>query len=166
METVPLNELTIPCPEGFHVMDEEERRGLRFADEGPAVCLSDPGRHMVVCAAAKKIGGLASFLLDDAGLVKNMETGILKAMKPFSCHYGGPVKRTAGGREAKGFCCTYTAQGTAMYGESLLLRSGRTLYYFHLYARQQLKEESLPVWEGLLGGTQGLDRDAGRGTWN
>ena len=37
-----------------------------------------------------------------------------------------------------------------MYGETLTLRDGRVWYYFHLYARQALKEESLPVWEDFL----------------
>ena len=37
-----------------------------------------------------------------------------------------------------------------MYGESYALKDGRTLYYFHLYARQELKEESLPLWRQLL----------------
>ena len=37
-----------------------------------------------------------------------------------------------------------------MMGESYVLKSGKTLYYFHLYAREALEEESLACWETML----------------
>ena len=37
-----------------------------------------------------------------------------------------------------------------MYGESFALKVGKMLYYFHLYARKELLDKSLPVWEEIL----------------
>ena len=37
-----------------------------------------------------------------------------------------------------------------MTGESFVFKSGRTFYYFHLYARTALLEKALPVWEEML----------------
>ena len=127
---------------------------MRFTEEGQGECLSDPERHMIVSAAWKKIGGFSALLLNDKDLTKQMERNIGSSMRVFGYRAGGAVKRTVGGRQAEGFCYTYIAQDTAMYGESLVLRSGKTLYYFHLYAREALKEDSLPVWEALLAGTE------------
>ncbi len=49
--------LALPLPEGFHVMDEEERSRLRFLEAGECVCLSDPERHLVVTVGWKPLDG-------------------------------------------------------------------------------------------------------------
>ena len=155
MELVPLNnELSIQRLEGFRVLDEEERGRLNFMKEGPGICLSDPERHILVSVAYKKIGGFSNLLLNEKDLVKNMEAGIAKAMRPFDFQKAGAVQRTVGGRAAEGFSYTYMAQSVAMYAEALLVRSGKTIFYLYLYAREELKQESIPVWEELLAGAE------------
>lgn len=158
MNTMALNELKIPCPDGFHALDDEARSRMHFAEEGPGVCLSDPERHMLISVAYKRISGLSAVLLKDRDVAKNMDGSVKKAMQPFGYKADGSVKRMVGGNATEGFCYTYTAQSIAMYGESLVLRysgkSGKSLYYFHLYAREELKAESIPVWEELLSGAE------------
>ena len=63
---------------------------------------------------------------------------------------GGLLRRDVGGRTLDGFSYTYTANDIPMYGETLTVRIGRIIYYFHVYARQALKEESIPIWEDFL----------------
>ena len=154
METITVNELVIPCPEGFHVLDEKERSRLNFTEGGAGECMSDPQRHIFVSAGWKKIGLFSSLLLKDQDIINSMKASIGKSMSQFGFQEGGSIKRTVGGREAEGFCYTYTTQGVAMYGETLVMKAGKTLYNFHFYAREQLKAESIPVWENLLKGVR------------
>ena len=144
------SELKMYCPDGFHVLDAEERRRIRFSEEGPGYCLSDPERHILVSVAWKKINWFSALVLSSHDLVKKSEAAVSQSMQPFGYESGGKVSRTVAGKECAGFCYTYTAQDTVMYGESLVLRHGRTVYYFHLYARDSLREESLPVWKDFL----------------
>ena len=151
MEYITMNDvLKLSCPDGFHVLDKEEMAKLRFNEEGSGVCLSDPERHMIVSAAYKQIGGFSSFLLNDKDLLKNLETAMRKAQKPFGYNAAGDVTRSVGGRIAKGIAYTYTAQEIPMYSESLLIREGKTVYYFHVYSREALKEGNMSVWDELL----------------
>ena len=52
--------LTISCPEGFHVMDEEERSRLNFYGEGECECLSDPDRHIIISIGWARLNGLGA----------------------------------------------------------------------------------------------------------
>lgn len=152
--TLLLNsELRLHCPDGFSILDAEERESICFTEQGPGICLSDPERHILVSVAWKKINGFSALILSNRDLVKQMEAVARQSMRPFGYDSGGKVTRTIAGKECGGFCYTYTAQSTDMYGESLLLRCGKTIYYFHLYARESLKEESLPIWKDLLAAT-------------
>ena len=151
MDPIVLNDITISYPAGFHVLDDAERGRLHFIEVGDGVCLSDPERHMLISIAYKKVGGLTSVLLKGRDLAKAMETAVRKSMQPFEYQSVGSIKRMVGSCESEGFCYTYTAQNIPMYGESLVLRSGKAAYYFHLYARDGLRAESIPVWEELLG---------------
>lgn len=150
MDPIALKDIMIPCPDGFHVLDTEERSRIHFTEDGEGVCLSDSERHMLIYIAYKKIGGLTAMLLKSRDLAKNMETSVRKSMQPFGYKSGGSIRRMVGSCESEGFCYTYTAQDIPMYGESLVLRSGKAAYYFHLYAREKMQAESIPVWEELL----------------
>ena len=147
-------ELKLPCPEGFHVMDEAERARLHFLEKGEGVCLSDPERHMLVSAAWTRFTGLSALLLRGGDVARKNEADVRKALQGLGYRSGGFLQRSVGGTLADGFCYAYTAQDIPMYGESFALKSVKTLYYFHLYAREALKEESLPVWEALLSGAE------------
>ena len=77
MEDVLLNNsLKLPCPEGFHVMDDEERSELNIMGNGPGVCLSNPERHIIVSIGWQQVGGLTSLLLKsgDIRLTQGEET--------------------------------------------------------------------------------------------
>lgn len=41
-----------------------------------------------------------------------------------------------------------------MVAESYVLKIDKVLYYFHFYARRELKSESLPVWKEMLDNVQ------------
>lgn len=145
------NELNLTVPAGFHVMTEAERGKLQMPYVGQWVGLSDPERHIIVTAGWKQAGGLAMRLLSGRDLAKNMEKNISKPLQPLGYKPAGSRERTIAGTPAQGFGYSYTAQETPMYGESYAMKRGQTVYYFHFYARAALREESLPVWEELLG---------------
>lgn len=150
MNEITLNDrLKLIYPEGFRPLSEEERGRLRMLEEGPGLSLSDPQRHMLVSLGWTRLNPLSRLFKADE-LAKNMESRVSRAMSPYGYRRESFGSRSVGGREAAGFRYSYTAESVPMYGESYALKDGRTLYYFHLYARQELKEESLPLWEQLL----------------
>ena len=140
----------LTCPEGFRRMTEEETRGLTTLGEGPWIGLSDPERHMIVTVGWKRLGPIVSRILTGADLAKNAEKRIAASMKPYGFKRTEGVTRTVAGERAHGFRCTYEAQGVAMGAESCVMKRGRDAVYFHVYFRDALREESLPVWEEIL----------------
>lgn len=150
------DELKLYCPEGFHFMDAEERARLRFTAEGNGLSLSDPERHMLVSVACTRFGGISALVLSDRTLAKRTEADIRKQMLPLGYLPEGFLQRRVGTKTAEGFGYTYAAQGVEMYGETCALKTRNTLYYFHLYARDALRAESLPVWEALLADAEWL----------
>ena len=148
--TILHDELKLFCPDGFHIMDQDERDRLHFLAEGSGVALSDPERHMLVSVAWTRFAGYTPLLLSNHALAKKTESDIRKGMQALGYRRESFLQRNVGGKSAEGFGYTYTAQGVAMYGESCTLKSRRALFYFHLYARDALREQSLPVWEALL----------------
>ncbi len=151
MEELLLNKtFTLPVYDGFHVMDEAERKEMTFLEEGPCVCLSDPAKHMIVTIGWKEIGGLASLLVNVKEIAAKAELAVSKAMAGFGYRSEGFLAREIAGRSAEGFGYAYEAEETAMIGQTYAAKAGKTVYYFNLYARESLKEESLRVWEDLL----------------
>jgi hypothetical protein len=41
-----------------------------------------------------------------------------------------------------------------MYSESFAVKKGKNVTYYHLYARSANKEESLKIWEEILGSAE------------
>ncbi len=117
---------------------------------GSWIGLSDPERHVLITLGWKQAGGLASALLTGRDLARNTEKNIRRSMKVFGYRADGFAERPVAGGAAHGFRYGYRAQDAEMYGESFILKSGKTIYYFHLYARAALKAASLPPWEALL----------------
>ena len=40
------NSLHLSFPDGFHVMDYDERKNLKMIEEGPGECLTNPEKHI------------------------------------------------------------------------------------------------------------------------
>ena len=151
MQKITLNgELVLTCPDGFHQLDEAERRSLNAMEGSQWIGLSDPERHIIVTAGWKDPGLLAKLLLNDRDLEKNMEKSIRRSLKPLGFQSDGPSERMIAGIPAQGFRYTYRVQDTQMAAESFVLRKGKTIYYFHGYVRAALREESFMLWHDLL----------------
>lgn len=149
--TLTLNgHLTLSWPDGFHVMDEAERKKLTFYGDGPSEAISDPDRHIIVCIGWKPLGGFTGMLLGTRDVARDMEKKLSRPMQAYGWRSGGALTKAVGGEKAEGFCCEYEAQGIGMYGESYTIKRGKTLYYLHFYARKALKSDSLEVWDAIL----------------
>lgn len=142
--------LKMDLPEGFHVMDAEERSQMNSMGDGPFECLTDPDRHITIAIGWKAAGGLAGMLLNAKDMARNMETQIRRPMKAFGYRPEGFTERVTAGLRTYGFRYTYTAQEIPMLGESLVFKVDKCFYYLHLYTRDGLREASLPVWESIL----------------
>ncbi len=68
----------------------------------------------------------------------------------FACRRSREVPQSRDGKEAKGFRYEYEAQGIGMTGDALAIKRDKTLYYLYIYARTELREESLALWEEIL----------------
>ena len=146
--------LILTDPDGFHVMNEEERGKLKILGEGQGEVLTDPDRHIILSVGWKPLPRLAGMLLSNKDLAKQMEAKIRKPMQAYGYRRTGFVSRSVGGEKAEGFTCEYESQGIGMFEESLVVKHGRNIYYLHFYARQEAKAESLPVWEEILSGAE------------
>lgn len=142
--------LTLSWPDGFHVMDEAERKKLTFYGDGPSEAISDPDRHITVSVGWKPLGGFAGMLLGARDVAKDMAKKLSRPMQAYGWRSGGALTKVVGGEKAEGFSYEYEAQGISMVGESYAIKRGKTLYYLHFYARKALKSESLEVWNAIL----------------
>lgn len=150
MEKITLNdELTLVPPAGFRRMTEAECSGMTVLEDGLWVGLRDEERRIVVTAGWKDVDGLTAILLKSRDLAKNMEKQVQKAMESMDYHLVDFADRTIAGMRASGFQYKYRAQETDMMGESYAVKRGRTVYYFHFYARSTLRQGHL-IWEEML----------------
>lgn len=136
------NELEIRVPDGFRAMREEELAKLKFYEEKPELCITDPDRHIIIAAAWKK-SGFAALLLSAKEVSKKMESAVAKAMQPYSYALETFLTEEIGGEKAEGFRYLYEAQDIRMIGESFSVKKGKVFYYIHCYLREELREESI-----------------------
>ena len=151
MEKITMNqELVLTLPDGFRVKSEEEVKAMNMIGGGSAVCAEDPDRHVLISLGWKTVGALVALLLSSASVAKTSEAQIARSMKPYGYRRVGFGKRSIGGLEADNFSFTYTAQEIAMAGESCVLKKDKTLYFFHIYGREENKAADLPMWESFI----------------
>ena len=155
------NELRLSVPEGFHVMDEEEKSRLRLLEEGPFVGLSDPERHILVTVGWKQLGGLLSALVSSGDVAKSMEKNVSRAMAQLGYRRTGFTKTQVAGAEAGGFRYEYRAQDVDMAAESVAVKIKKTVYYFHFYGRAAGKEENAVCRDAILSSVQRIKPSAG-----
>ncbi len=142
--------LSLSCPDGFHVMNEEERASLKLLGKGPGEVLADPERHILLSIGWKPIGGLTALLLSSKDAFRGMRPQLLKALKPFFCKETGRLSALIGGEKAEGLSYEYESGGIGMSGRSYVVKHGKAFYFLHFYVRTALQEESLPVCDGIL----------------
>ncbi|MBR3211751.1 MAG: hypothetical protein IKF70_01470 [Firmicutes bacterium] len=151
MEYVVINdELAFPIPDGFHIMDEEERSQLNMLGGAPGTCLSDPARHMIISIGWHKAGRLATMLLNTAEIAKTMEARIKEPMADFDYALLEFVATRIGGKQANGFDYVYETEGIPMFAESLVLKNKKNLYYLHFYCRRANKIDGVEAWSSIL----------------
>lgn len=144
------NELSLPVPDGFHVMTDEECKGMNIMGDGKWVGLSDPERHILVIAGWKQPPAFALMLLSEKDLAKNMEKQIGSALQPAGYASEGFTEKVIAGTKACGAQYRYTASGTEMVAASYSMKFRKKTYYFHFYGREALREESITVWNEML----------------
>ena len=144
------DELLLTVPDGFHELSDDERSKMNIPWAGQWVGISDPERHILVTAASKKAGLLAGLLLNARDLAGNAEKQIRGAMEAFGYRAEGPTSCLIAGEKACGFRYAYEAQGIAMCAETCVFKRRGKIFYFHLYAREELCGESFAVWEEIL----------------
>ena len=150
MEKVCINgRIELELPDGFHVLDETEKKDFELAAAGEYVAFSDPQGHILATVGCRNIG-IASFLIGTNDAARSAERQIGDAMQGFRYEFTGFVDRTIAGRPSRGFGYTYVSEGTEMSGETCVMKSGKFLYFFNIYYRRSLGENSLKVWKEIL----------------
>ena len=152
MDNILINgKLQMSLPDGFHVMDEEERSGLRVLMSGPFIAFTDPQRHIIATVGWKN-AGIASLILRTSDIASGSEKQIAKGMQKYAYVSEDFSERNVGGTGASGFGYRYTPdEGIGMYGETHVLKKGTTVYFFNVYVRDELRDQSLRVWNDILG---------------
>ena len=112
--TLTLNDrLTLSLSDGFHVMDEAERKKLTFYGDGPCEVIADPDQHIVVSIGWKPLGGVFGMLVN----AKDMEKKLVQPMRSYGWRAGGALTKVVNGERAESFSYEYEVQGIGMYGE-------------------------------------------------
>ena len=142
--------LSLGYPDGFHIMTGEELSKMNVYGGGTGEGLSDPDRHILITVGYKHAGALTGLLANAKDAAGSMEGRLKKLMQPYGYKKGGFCTKTVGNESAEGFSYEYEAQGIGMYGESYVIKRGKTFWYLHFYARTELKAESLKVWYDIL----------------
>ncbi len=144
------DELHMVYPDSFHVMDEKEKESLNTLTGDDFVGISDPEAHMMVTVGYKANTGFAAKLLSAKDIAKNMEKQISKPMMIYSYARGRFNEIQIGGIDASGFDYSYEVQGIVMFGESYVIKKDKTVYYFSMYSRDNMKTKNLSTWEDMI----------------
>ena len=154
MSEIRWNETYLVCiPEGFKEADEAMKQQMNTPWGAPQYLLQDADRHMIISLASKQTSGFTALLAGNVEeVVRNMEPKVAKAMKSFGYQQGSFLQKTVADTEAYGFSYEYTAQNIGMSSETYMMKNEKTYYYFHVYYRTELRDESLPVWNEILAG--------------
>lgn len=142
--------ITLQFDEGFHVMNEEEKRNLPSLGEGPSDALIDPQRHIIISLGWKKMPFLISLLFSAKDAMQAVKKSIRKPMKAFGYCNEKDLSRNIAGEAAEGFCYEYEAQGIGMFGETYVVKHENELFYLHFYTWAALREENLKIWNDML----------------
>ena len=149
-ETMKLNnELTVTCPDGFHVMDAEEKKKLN-AIGGIGEVITDPDRHIIISIGWKNVGGLISAMFNAKNASREVEKNYKSSMKAYGYRFGDHISRTIAGEKAEGFSFGYTAGEIEMYAESYAVKHNKEFYYIHYYSRTAVKEDNAAVLNEIL----------------
>ncbi len=147
---IKLNEeLTITYPDGFHVMNDEEKKKLN-AIGGIGEIITDPDKHIIISFGWKKVGGLISLLFSAENASREVEKNYQSTMKAYGYRSGDYFSRTIAGEEAEGFSFEYIAQEIEMYAESYVLKHNKGFYYIHYYSRTAVKADNATVLNDIL----------------
>ena len=138
------------CPEGFRLLTEQERARLRVAAAGDFLCMTSEEEHMTVSIGWKDIGAAANLILRVIPPVKSVEASVARSMDAYGFTLETYLSRQIGGQRAEGFRYAYTAEDTAMIGETYVVRQTRSLTFFHMYLRAANRENGLVRWNALL----------------
>ena len=141
--------MSIPLPEGFHVMDDEERNSISKGQKAPEWVMANEDKHFMFTVSWKEIPALASFLLGPKDVAKSMKKRYGEAAEGAGYTFGEIRNLTIGGQKAFGYPFSYEAEGVAMCGDSIVIKKGKTCYFCHTYYREAMKEESEKLLEEL-----------------
>ena len=142
--------LRLSFPDGFHVMDNDERQKLKMLVDGPGECLTDPDRHIIISIGWKELSLFPSLLVSSKDAADNSQKAISQAMQPYGYRFRETFAENIGGKSAPGFSYEYEAQGISMHGETCVIKHNKVLYYLHIYMRRELKGESTKIWKDIL----------------
>ena len=70
------NTLSLTFPDGFHVMNNDERKKLKMLADGPGECLTDPDRHIIISIGWKELGLFPALLVSVKDAADNSQKAI------------------------------------------------------------------------------------------
>lgn len=150
MEFIINKEMHLTCPEGFHVMTEEELDKLNFIAKGDCEVLSDPERRIMISVGWRSAKGISSLLLRPNDIIRNEAKTVAQANKNLNFRMGDYTESVVGGENANGFRYGYTTDEIDMAVETLVLKHNKKFYYIHFYSREDMMDENKPLWEKVL----------------
>ena len=127
-----------------------------MSEAGDSLYLTLEESRLIVSMGWKEVNALAGILLHVIPPVASMEAAVNQSMAGYGFRRETRLTRQIAGQKAEGFRYTYTAGDNFMVGESYVIRSGRSLTFFHVYLPDELREQGLARWNELLDAVQSL----------
>ncbi len=151
MEQIDLDgRVGLALPDGFHVMQEEERKNLRLIAEGEYKAFADPERHIISTVGWRDISFAAALLLSPSDAAQSAQRQIAHSMKDYGYALSGFLQKRICGKKTSGFIYTYKTGVTEMTGETYTLKNSKRIYFFNVYYRTFLSDESRKIWNDML----------------
>ena len=147
---------TLTCPEGFRPVTKEERDRFHMPESDDSLGLIREDDRIVASMGWKEVSAFAGVLLHIISPAASVEASVSRDMAGYGYRKEKSLSREIGDQKAEGFRYTYTAGDNFMVGESYVIRSGRSLTFFHVYLPDELREQGLARWNELLDAVEPL----------
>ena len=128
-------EMDIMCPDGFHVMDDQELYDA-YDRETPGVWgIWDKEAHVMITVVYNKANAFVGTIASARDTAKSLEKGMKKAMKAYDYERKEFFTREVAGLTAQCFRYGYTRNDIRYEGDTTVIKHRHTFYMIYFYQR-------------------------------
>lgn len=148
------NEIRLTLPDGFHLMDSEEKKRIyKNSAVIPEWVAYEPEHRMIFSASWKRMNTLLAALACSMDGAKGLEKRMRFALRDRNYRFGEYFKEKLGDKKVFGFTYRYQGSEGEFLNRSIMVRNGGRIYYLASQLRTEWEKESKPlideIWRSL-----------------